>query len=71
MVNVKVQKLGNTLIVELPVDEVERLGISEGQMLSLDIVAVDEEPALRADLLDALMETWDEDVEAYRYLAER
>jgi hypothetical protein len=46
---------------------VRQAGLVDGQSVTYQIVAVGEKPALRP----ALMETWEEDVEAYRYLAER
>ena len=70
MIQQQLRKVGNSFVVTIPKDEVERLGLKEGQFLSLDITPMEIRPVLKPELRAAIMETWDEDLEAYRYLAD-
>ena len=71
MIQQQLRKVGNSYVVTIPKEEVERLNISEGQLLGLEITPLEIKPVLRPELLAALEETWEEDLEAYHYLAQR
>jgi antitoxin component of MazEF toxin-antitoxin module len=71
MIQQRLRKVGNSFVVTIPKDEIDRLHIVEGQMISLDITPMEMRPVLNPELKAALMEHWDEDVEAYNYLADR
>lgn len=70
MIQQQLRKVGNSYVVTIPKEEVERLGVSEGQLLALEITPLEIRPILRPEIRAALEETWEEDLEAYRYLAD-
>ena len=55
----------------MPKEEVERRGWHEGQLLALQLTALEVRPVLGDDLREAIDERWDRNVEALRYLAGR
>jgi antitoxin component of MazEF toxin-antitoxin module len=71
MIQQQLRKVGNSLVVTIPKDEVERLGLREGQLLGIEITPLEVRPLLRPDLREALDATWEQDEPAYRYLADR
>jgi putative addiction module antidote len=73
MVTATVRKVGNSLVVTLPKDEAERLGVVEGDQVSLEVRKLEVRPALPGALGRALREELDrsDTREALTYLAER
>ena len=71
MIQQKLRKVGNSFVVTIPKDEVERRGLSEGQMLAIEIEPVEVVPIMSPDVLRAFEESWERNEEAYRYLADR
>ena len=65
------RRIGDEFVVTIPGEEVERLHIVEGQMIGIIIEPIPGAPRLRAELQEALDESWERDEEAYRYLADR
>ena len=66
----KLRKVGNSYVVTIPREEVDRRGLHEGQLLSVHVTPVEVRPVLSPDLREALDATWPRDEAAYRYLAE-
>jgi antitoxin component of MazEF toxin-antitoxin module len=66
-----VRRSGSSLIVTIPKAEVERLGLREGDLVSLDIQPMDVVPALRPELRRHADASWEHNQEAHRYLAGR
>lgn len=71
MIRQKVRKVGNSLVVTIPKDEAERLHISEGDLVDLDIHQLEIRPVMRPDVRAAAERSWAKSERAYRYLAER
>lgn len=71
MITGKLRKSGNSFIVTVPRDEVERLGLIEGQLVAVEVRAVEVRPVLAADLREAFEASWERNEEGYRYLAGR
>ena len=71
MITQQLRKVGNSYVVTVPKDEVERRGWQEGQLLALQLTALEVRPVLGDDLREAIEERWDRNVEALRYLAGR
>ena len=71
MIYQRLRKSGNSFVVTIPKDEVERLHLREGQMLALDVHAVEMRPVLPADLQGVLEQSWQRNEAGYRYLAGR
>jgi antitoxin component of MazEF toxin-antitoxin module len=66
----KLRKVGNSYVVTIPRDEVSRRGLREGDLLEIQVTLLEVRHRLPPDLQAAFDETWAEDQEAYRYLAE-
>lgn len=64
----KLRKVGNSYVVTIPRAEIERHQLKEGQLLALEVHALDVQPRLAEDLREAIARTWKEDERAYRYL---
>ncbi len=71
MITQQLRKVGNSYVVTVPKEEVERRGWQEGQLLALQLTALEVRPVLGDDLREAIEERWDRNVEALRYLADR
>ena len=71
MIQQQLRKVGNSYVVTIPKEEVERLQIQEGQILSLEITPMELRPVLRPELKKAFEESWERNEAAYRYLADR
>ncbi len=71
MIQQKLRKVGNSYVVTIPKDEVQRRGLREGQLLAVDVQPLEVYPALRPELREAFEESWARSEQAYRYLAER
>jgi antitoxin component of MazEF toxin-antitoxin module len=67
----QLRKVGNSYVVTVPKEEVERRGWQEGQLLALQLTELEVRPVLGDDLREAIEERWDRNVEALRYLAGR
>ena len=67
------RKHGNSFVLTVPKDEVDRRGWQEGQRLGFDPVEVEVEyrTKMRPQIREAFDATWDEDEAAMRYLADR
>ena len=71
MIQQKLRKVGNSYVVTIPKDEVERLGIAEGQLLAVKVQPLEIVPALSHELREIFEESWEQNEEGYRYLADR
>jgi antitoxin component of MazEF toxin-antitoxin module len=67
----QLRKVGNSYVVTVPKEEVERRGWQEGQLLALQLTELEVRPVLGDDLREAIEERWNRNVEALRYLAGR
>jgi len=67
----QLRKVGNSYVVTVPKDEVERRGWQEGQLLAVQLSALEVRPILRRELQEIVDELLDEHEDALRYLAER
>jgi antitoxin component of MazEF toxin-antitoxin module len=71
MITQQLRKVGNSYVVTVPKEEVERRGWQEGQLLAVQLTELEVRPILGDDLREAIEERWDRNVEALRYLAGR
>jgi antitoxin component of MazEF toxin-antitoxin module len=67
----QVRKSGNSLVVTIPKEEVERLGLREGQFVALHITPMELRPVLPPDIQAAVDELWPRLEPALRYLKDR
>jgi antitoxin component of MazEF toxin-antitoxin module len=71
MITQQLRKVGNSYVVTVPKEEVERRGWQEGQLLAVQLTPLEVRPILGDDLREAIEERWDRNEEALRYLADR
>lgn len=70
MIQQKLRRAGNSYIVTIPREEVERLGLHEGQLLAVEVRPVEIRPALASDVQAASEASWQRNEAAYRHLAD-
>ena len=71
MITQQLRKTGNSFVVTVPKEEVERRGWQEGQLLAVQLTEIELRPVLGADFREAIDERWERNEEALRYLAGR
>jgi antitoxin component of MazEF toxin-antitoxin module len=71
MIQQQLRKAGNSYVVTIPKEEVERRGLREGQLLAIEITPLETRPVLSPELQEAIEESWKQNEAGYRYLAER
>ena len=71
MITGKLRKSGNSFIVTVPRDEIERLGLVEGQIVTVEVRPAEIRPVLAADLREAFEIEFRRGEAGLRYLAER
>jgi antitoxin component of MazEF toxin-antitoxin module len=58
MIVQQVRKSGNSLVVTIPREEVERLRLVEGQFVSLEVTPMELKPTLTPEWKEALDRAW-------------
>jgi antitoxin component of MazEF toxin-antitoxin module len=71
MIVQQLRKAGNSYVVTIPKEEVERRGWQEGQQLAVELTEIEQRPVLRPELRDILEKNWERNEPALRYLADR
>ena len=67
----RVRRTGNSLVVTIPKDQAERLGIVEGDMVDVSIEPLELRRRMSPELRAAFEEVWKEGEAGFRYLADR
>ena len=67
----KVRRSGNSYVVTIPADEVERLGLQEGDQVGVEFRKLELRPVLTPSLQAAAERSWERAAAAYRYLKDR
>ena len=70
MVTGKLRRSGNSFIVTVPREEVERLGLVEGQIVAVEVRPAEIRPVLTPELREAFDVEFRQGQEGLRYLAE-
>lgn len=70
MVTGKLRRSGNSFIVTVPRDEVERLGLCEGALVTIEVRPAEVRPVLAHDLKEAFEVEFRRNQAGLRYLAE-
>jgi hypothetical protein len=71
MIQQQLRKAGNSYVVTIPKDEVERNGWKVGDRLALEVTLLEEHPVLDPELREAFERSWARNEAGYRYLADR
>lgn len=68
MIQQQLRKTGNSYVITIPKDEVERNGWSVGDRFAVQLTPLEERPVLGDEIREALESSWKRNEEAYRYL---
>lgn len=71
MIQAKIRKQGNSYVVTIPRDEMERLDLVDGDLITFTPVKMETRAVLRPELQKALDDSWRQNEAGYRYLADR
>jgi antitoxin component of MazEF toxin-antitoxin module len=71
MITQQLRKSGNSYVVTIPKDEVERLNLREGQMVAIDVTPMELKPVLRPELARLFEEGKDVITPVMRYLKDK
>ncbi|MGH2562826.1 MAG: AbrB/MazE/SpoVT family DNA-binding domain-containing protein [Thermomicrobiales bacterium] len=71
MATQQLRRSGNSLVVTVPKEEVERLGLEEGQYVDLQLTPLELRPKLPKDLQEGLDRLWPRLEPALEYLKDR
>jgi antitoxin component of MazEF toxin-antitoxin module len=71
MIQQQLRRSGNSLVVTIPKEEVERLGLSEGQFVLIHLTPMELRPILPPDLQEALDRSWEWLKPGLEYLKDR
>lgn len=69
MIQQQLRKAGNSYVITIPKDEVERRGWKVGDRFAVQLTPLEERPKLSNELQEALDASWDQNQDAYHYLA--
>ncbi len=70
MIQQHLRRSGNSLVVTIPKEEVERLGIREGQLVALEITPLETRPVLPRELQEIVDRRGEALKPALNYLAD-
>ncbi len=71
MITQKLQRVGDSYVVTIPEEEVERQNLREGDIVEVTVRKLADWPELSPEVREAYERTWAAHEAAYRYLAER
>jgi antitoxin component of MazEF toxin-antitoxin module len=71
MIKQQLRRSGNSYVITIPKQEVERNGWQVGQRFVVQLTLLQEQPVLRPELQKKLDESWSRHEAAYRYLADK
>lgn len=67
----QIRKVGNSYVVTVPKELVERNGWHEGTQVAVELTEMETRPVLRPEIKAIIDDIWEENVEAMNYLAGR
>ncbi|MBI2321013.1 MAG: AbrB/MazE/SpoVT family DNA-binding domain-containing protein [Chloroflexi bacterium] len=71
MIQQKLRRVGNSYVVTIPREEVERLGLKEGELLAVEVRPLEVRPVLAPEVAAAFEASWRRNEHGYCYLADR
>ena len=71
MIQAKIRKQGNSYVVTIPREEMERLDLHEGDQIAFQATKLETRAVLRPEIRAAWERTWEQNEEGFRYLADR
>lgn len=67
----QLRKSGDSYIVTIPKDEVNRLNLREGQMIAIDVTPMELKPLLRPEIAEVLQRTSEIATPVMKYLRDK
>ena len=71
MIQARIRKQGNSFVVMIPKDEMDKLDLHEGDQIAFQSTKLETRAVLRLEVRKAFEESWERNEAAYRYLADR
>lgn len=71
MIQAKIRKQGNSFVVTIPREEMERLELEEGDQIAFQPTKLETRAVLRSEIRAAWEEVWERNEAGFRYLADR
>jgi len=71
MIHQQLRKAGNSFVITIPKEEVERQGWVMGQRFAVQLTPLEERAVLSTDIRDAFEASWERNAVGYQYLADR
>ena len=71
MIPARIRKQGNSFVVTIPKDEMEKLDLHEGDQGAFQPTKLETRAVLRPEVRTAFEESWEQNEAGYRYLADR
>lgn len=71
MIQAKIRKQGNSFVVTIPREAMERLELEEGDQIAFQPTKLETRAVLRPELRAAWERIWERNEEGFRYLADR
>lgn len=70
MIYAKIRRAGKHYTVRIPAEEIERRGLTDSDLVVVEIRGVTIRPKLRSEILALAEKSWQRNEHAYRILAE-
>ena len=67
----KLRRAGNSIVLTVPADEIERLGLTVGQQVAVELHQVEVRPVLSPELKESVDRLFPVHERAIRYLADK
>jgi antitoxin component of MazEF toxin-antitoxin module len=71
MVVQKLRRVGNSVVVTIPKEEIERQKLEVGQLVAVSVQPVEVRPVMSDALREVFEESWQRNEAGYRYLKDR
>jgi antitoxin component of MazEF toxin-antitoxin module len=71
VIHQKLRRAGNSYVITIPKDEVERYGWQIGDRFEVQLTRLEERPVMRPEVREAFEASWARNEAGYRYLADR
>lgn len=71
MIQARIRKQGNSYVVTIPREEMERLDLHEGDLISFRPTKLETRAVLSPEMRTAMEASWERNEAVYRYLADR
>lgn len=71
MIEARIRKQGNSYVVTIPREEMEKLDLQEGDQIAFRPTKLETRAVLNSEIRTAMEASWERNEAVYRYLADR